>query len=88
MVNLIHHGGFFSMFSKNSKLHGKFDAFKNVPLSDLPSNAAFNEQVALVADRLDSMIGVLDTPLQLGGQIRYMAFSHKPRGVGRQEFQV
>jgi len=24
----------------------------------------------------------------LGGQIRYMAFSHKPRGVGRQEFQV
>ena len=78
----------FSLFSKNPKLQAKFDAFKNVPLDDLASNAAFNEQAALVADRLDSMIGVLDTPLQLGGQIRYMAFSHKPRAVGRQEFQV
>ncbi len=78
----------FRIFSMNSKLQAKFDAFKNVAEADLASNAAFNEQVALVADRLDSMIGVLDTPLQLGGQIRYMAFSHKPRAVGRQEFQV
>jgi len=76
------------MFSNNSKLQSKFDAFKNIPQGDLASNAAFNEQVALVADRLDSMIGALNNPLQLVGQVRYMAFSHKPRGVGRQEFQV
>ncbi len=78
----------FSLFAKNSKLHTKFSAFANVPLSDLNSNADFNEQVALVANRLDAMIKHLDEPLQMGGQIRYMAFSHIPREVRRQEFQV
>jgi hemoglobin-like flavoprotein len=78
---------FITLFSKNPKLQDKFSAFKNVPSSDLPSNAAFNEQVALVADRIDSMIEDLDKPLQMGGQIRYMAFSHIPREVRRQEFQ-
>jgi len=76
-----------SLFAKNPRLQSKFDAFDDVPASGLSSNAAFNAQVAKIADRIDAMIGVLDTPLQMGGQIRYMAFSHKPRGVGRQEFQ-
>ena len=76
------------MFKENSSLLGKFRTFGSVAVSDLPSNAAFNAQVKLVADRLDNMIASMDHTLQFLGQIEYMGHSHKPRGVGRQEFTV
>jgi len=76
-----------ALFAKNPRLQSKFSAFADVPAGALSTNAAFNSQVEKIADRIDAMIEVLDSPLKLGGQIRYMAFSHKPRGVGRQEFE-
>ena len=72
----------------NPSLQSKFRTFGSVAISDLPSNAAFNAQVKLVADRLDNMTASMDQTLQFLGQIEYMGHSHKPRGVGRQEFTV
>ena len=76
------------IFAAHPTLQTKFHNFDDVPLADLPSNAAFNAQVKLVADRFDSIVSHLNTPLKLGGELRYMAFSHKPRAVLRQEFLV
>ena len=78
----------FRLFTEIPSALGKFSAFGSVAVSDLPSNAAFNAQVKLVADRLDSMIASMDNTLQILGQIEYMGHSHKPRSVGRQEFAV
>ena len=78
----------FRLFTEIPSALSKFRAFGSVAVSQLPSNAAFNAQVKLVADRLDSIISSMDTTLQFLGQIEYMGHSHKPRGVGRQEFTV
>ncbi len=76
------------MFAQHPNLQAKFHAFDDVPAGSLASNGAFKTQVKLVADRLDSIISHLSVPLKLGGELRYMAFSHKPRAVLRQEFEV
>lgn len=76
------------LFGIKPNLKSKFQAFSDVPVKDLPSNRAFKAQVELVADRLDSMISVLDTPIRITGQIQYLAFSHIPEEVGGYEFQV
>ena len=65
-----------------------FSAFGQVPINDLPSNAAFNAHGKLIADRFDSMIASIGNTLQFLGQIQNMGQIHKPRGVGNQEFAV
>ena len=65
----------------------KFSAFGSVPVNNLPSNAAYNAQVKLVADRLDTIIASMDNTLQFLGQMEYMGHSHKPRGVERSLFE-
>lgn len=57
-------------------------------IDSLTGNAAFNVQVKLVADRLDSMISTMDNTLQILGQIQYMGHSHKPRAVERSLFEA
>ena len=81
-------GIYFRLFKERSNLQKKFSAFASVPLNDLPTNEDYRKQVALVADRLDSIISEMDIKLKIMGQIQYMAYSHTPRSVGRQEFEV
>jgi hypothetical protein len=78
---------FIKLFKDRPTLQQKFSSFASVPLNDLPTNEDYRKQVSLVADRLDSIISEMDIKLKIMGQIQYMAYSHKPRSVGRQEFQ-
>ena len=52
----------------------------------MASDAEFNKQVALVADRLDVIISAMDDKLQLLGNINYMRYSHEKRSISRETF--
>ena len=76
------------LFKDTPRLQKVFVKFAAVPMDALTSNAEFSKQVKLVADRLDNMISSMDDTLQIVGEINYMAYSHVPREVGRQQFEV
>ncbi len=76
------------LFKDTPRLQKAFAKFGDVSIDALSGNAEFNKQVALVADRLDNMVSTMDDTLQIVGQINYMAYSHIPRNVGRQHFDV
>lgn len=80
--------GSLRLFKETPRLQKAFAKFGSVPVGELPSNADYNKQVALVADRLDNMIATMDDTLQIVGQINYMAYSHVPRNVDGQRFEV
>jgi hypothetical protein len=50
----------------------------------LRGNSDYNQQVALVADRLmDTIISVMDDKLQLLGNINYLKYTHAKRSIPR-----
>jgi hypothetical protein len=66
-----------------------FVKFANVAVDSLPGNAEYEKQIALVADRLDTIISAMDDKLQLLGNINYMRYTHQPpRAIPRQTFEV
>jgi hypothetical protein len=44
--------------------------------------------VALVADRLDTIISAMDDKLQLLGNINYMKYTHAKRSIPRKTWEV
>ena len=79
---------FMRLFEETPRFQKYFAKFDDVAFSALPSNADFNKQVALVADRLDTIIAAMDDKLQLLGNINYMKYSHIQRGIAREAFEV
>jgi hypothetical protein len=49
----------------------------------LRGNSDYNQQVALVADRLDTTISAMGDKLQLLGNINYMKYTHAKRSIPR-----
>lgn len=76
------------LFKETPRTLKHFPKFAAVPIDSLSGDAEFSKQVALVADRLDSIISSMDDKLQLLGNINYMKYSHIKRGISRDSFQV
>ncbi|XP_059351536.1 LOW QUALITY PROTEIN: uncharacterized protein LOC130690320 [Daphnia carinata] len=74
---------FVNLFKETPRMQKYFAKFANVPVESLKSNTEFNKQVALVADRLDTMISAMDDKLQFLGNINYMRYTHTERGIPR-----
>jgi uncharacterized membrane protein SirB2 len=54
----------------------------------LGGDAEFNKQVALVADRLDTIVSAMGDTLQLLGNINYMRYTHAARSIPRSAWEV
>jgi hypothetical protein len=52
----------------------------------LTGDVEFNKQVALVADRLDTI--VMDDKLQLLGNVNYLRYTHAARSIPRSAWEV
>ncbi|KAI9562899.1 2-domain hemoglobin [Daphnia sinensis] len=79
---------FVKLFKETPRVQKHFVKFASVPVDALPENAEYNKQVALVADRLDTIISAMDDKLQLLGNINYMRYTHQPpRAIPRQTFE-
>ncbi|XP_046637463.1 uncharacterized protein LOC124315687 [Daphnia pulicaria] len=83
---------FIELFRENPRSQKYFAKFASLPLESLISNTDFNQQVALVANRLDTIISAMGDKLQLLGNINYMRYSHEqriysPRNAVRDRFE-
>ena len=79
----------YRLFKETPRAQKHFPKFAGVAVDALPGNAEYNKQVALVADRLDTIIAAMDDKLQLLGNINYMKYSHQaPRSISRNTFEV
>lgn len=76
------------LFKETPRIHKHFAKFSGVAVDALSANGDYNQQVALVADRLDTIVSAMDDKLQLLGNINYMKYSHIKRGIARQTFEV
>jgi hypothetical protein len=77
------------LFKETPRTQKHFVKFSGVAVDALSGNADYNQQVALVADRLDTIISAMDDKLQLLGNINYMRYTHQPpRAIHRQTFEV
>ncbi len=80
---------FVKLFKETPRAQKHFPKFAAVAPDALTGDAEFNKQVALVADRLDTIIAAMDDKLQLLGNINYMKYSHQaPRSIPRERFEV
>ncbi|XP_046449524.1 uncharacterized protein LOC124197973 [Daphnia pulex] len=78
---------FIKLFKETPRIHKHFAKFSGVAVDALSANGDYNQQVALVADRLDTIVSAMDDKLQLLGNINYMKYSHIKRGIARQTFE-
>jgi hypothetical protein len=76
------------LFKETPRVQKYFTKFASVPLGSLTGDAEFNKQVALVADRLDTIISAMDDKLQLLGNINYMRYTHAARSIPRGAWEV
>lgn len=76
------------LFKETPRTQKHFAKFSSVAVDSLAGHADYEKQVALVADRLDSIISVMDDKLQLLGNIYYMKYTHIERGISRETFDV
>ncbi|XP_057367322.1 uncharacterized protein LOC130688365 [Daphnia carinata] len=74
---------FVKLFKETPRIQKFFAKFGTVPVDSLPGNAEYEKQVALVADRLDTMISAMDDKLQLLGNVNYMRYTHTARSIPR-----
>ncbi|KAI9562901.1 hemoglobin [Daphnia sinensis] len=74
---------FIKLFKETPRIQKFFAKFGSVAVDALPGNAEYEKQVALVADRLDTMVSAMDDKLQLLGNINYMRYTHTERGIPR-----
>ncbi|KAI9562898.1 2-domain hemoglobin [Daphnia sinensis] len=79
---------FIKLFKETPRTQKHFVKFASVAIDALPENAEYNKQVALVADRLDTIISAMNDKLQLLGNINYMRYTHQPpRAIARERFE-
>ena len=78
---------FIKLFKETPRVQKHFAKFANVPVDSLRGNADYNQQVALVADRLDTIISAMDDKLQLLGNINYMKYTHAKRSISRSTWE-
>ena len=79
---------FIKLFKETPRTQKHFVKFASVAVDALPENGEYNKQIALVADRLDTIISAMDDKLQLLGNINYMRYTHQPpRAIPRQTFE-
>jgi hypothetical protein len=76
------------LFKETPRIQKFFTKFANVAVDALAGNADYEKQVALVADRLDSMVAALDDKLQLLGNVNYMRYTHAARSIPRGAWEV
>ena len=76
------------LFKETPRVQKFFPKFASVPVASLSGDAEFNKQVALVADRLDTIISAMDDKLQLLGNINYMRYTHAARSIPRGPWEV
>ncbi|XP_032789371.2 uncharacterized protein LOC116926536 isoform X4 [Daphnia magna] len=74
---------FVKLFKETPRIQKHFAKFGSAAVDSLPGNAEYEKQVALVADRLDTIISAMDDKLQLLGNINYMRYTHIERGIQR-----
>ncbi|XP_046449522.1 uncharacterized protein LOC124197971 [Daphnia pulex] len=74
---------FVKLFKETPRIQKFFTKFANVAVDALAGNADYEKQVALVADRLDTMIAAMDDKLQLLGNVNYMRYTHTARSIPR-----
>ncbi|XP_046449523.1 uncharacterized protein LOC124197972 [Daphnia pulex] len=74
---------FVKLFKETPRIQKFFTKFANVAVDALAGNADYEKQVALVADRLDTMIAAMDDKLQLLGNVNYMRYTHAARSIPR-----
>ncbi|XP_046637061.1 uncharacterized protein LOC124315433 isoform X1 [Daphnia pulicaria] len=74
---------FIKLFKETPRIQKFFTKFANVAVDALAGNADYEKQVALVADRLDSMVAALDDKLQILGNMNYMRYTHAARSIPR-----
>lgn len=76
------------LFKDTPRVQKFFTKFSNVAIDSLTGDAEYNKQVALVADRLDTIISAMDDKLQLLGNINYMRYTHIARSIPRGPWEV
>jgi hypothetical protein len=76
------------LFKETPRIQKFFAKFANVAVDALAGNADYEKQVALVADRLDTMIAAMDDKLQLLGNVNYMRYTHAARSIPRGAWEV
>jgi hypothetical protein len=76
------------LFQETPRIQKYFAKFGKVALGSLNGDAEYNKQVALVADRLDTIISAMDDKLQLLGNINYMRYTHAARSIPRSAWEV
>ncbi|KAB5414726.1 globin, partial [Bacteroides fragilis] len=74
---------FVKLFKETPRVQKHFAKFANVAVDSLSGNADYEKQVALVADRLDTIISAMDDKLQLLGNVNYMRYTHTARSIPR-----
>ena len=85
---LIFNNLLYRLFKETPRTQKHFTKFAGVSVDALSGDAEYNKQVALVADRLDTIIAAMSDKLQLLGNINYMKYTHIQRGIPRQTFEV
>ena len=78
----------YRLFKETPRTQKYFTKFAEVPVDALTSDVEYNKQIALVANRLDEIIAVMEEKLQILGNINYMKYSHIQRGIPRETFEV
>ncbi|XP_032789367.2 uncharacterized protein LOC116926535 [Daphnia magna] len=79
---------FIKLFKETPRSQKHFVKFASVAVDALPENGEYNKQIALVADRLDTIISAMGDKLQLLGNINYMRYTHQPpRAIPRERFE-
>ncbi len=76
------------LFKETPRVQKFFTKFASVPVASLSGDAEYNKQVALVAERLDTIISAMDDKLQLLGNINYMRYTHAARSIPRGPWEV
>jgi hypothetical protein len=76
------------LFKETPRIQKYFAKFASVPVGSLNGDAEYNKQVALVADRLDTIVSATGDKLQLLGNINYMRYTHAARSIPRSAWEV
>ncbi|EFX63819.1 hemoglobin [Daphnia pulex] len=76
------------LFKETPRIQKYFAKFGKVAVDSLTGDVEFNKQVALVADRLDTIVSAsMDDKLQLLGNVNYMRYTHAARCIPRSAWE-
>lgn len=78
----------FRFFKKYPEYQRYFNAFKDIPINELPDNKRFQAHCASVITALSNVIDSLHDPGLMEASLIGLAERHKKRGQRKEEFQV